>query len=101
MIKLTGEFVLIEELPVEEKTSGGIFIPGGTKDDAIRGKVIEIGPGEKRKKDGRIKPTTLKVGDNILFDEKRTYALKLKGKPYFLIKERHVIGLIENACKTQ
>lgn len=72
MLKPLGTKILVERLPDETVTSGGLVIPDkfqhtGSKKDYARGRILALGPG-KQLKDGTVRPIDLKQGDVILFD---------------------------------
>jgi chaperonin GroES len=56
--------VLVERLPQEEKTSGGIWIPETGRGMAMLCKVLAVGPG--RWEDGVFTKTAVKPGDVVL-----------------------------------
>ncbi|MDO9460667.1 MAG: co-chaperone GroES, partial [Alphaproteobacteria bacterium] len=58
--------VLVRPLDAEEKTSGGIIIPGTAQEKPQEGKVVAVGPGARRE-DGSIAKLDVKVGDRELY----------------------------------
>ena len=95
MIKMMSWYVLIEELPREEKTSGGLFIPETAKEATQQAIVVEVGPGKRKKNNNELIPTEIKKGDKILFDPLRTYPVTLKGKDYLMVRSEQVLGIVE------
>jgi chaperonin GroES len=94
----TGNKVLAKRLPTEEKTHGGIIIPPTIEDkEEFRNcyaEIIAIGPGIRDKK-GRLKPTSAKPGDKIMFTEFSHIKVTLEGKEYLMLREDDIVGLID------
>jgi chaperonin GroES len=86
-------------------TSSGIIIPGIAQQKQDQGRVIAVGEGklvEKRSK-GRLKTkvkkeektfvkTTLKPGDDILYEQYSTREIELDGVSYLMVREEDVLG---------
>lgn len=87
--KPLADRVLIEAAPAEEKTMSGIIIPDTAKEKPLTGKVIAVGSGKKDE------PMTLKVGNSVLFGQYSGTEIKLDGKPYLIMKEADIYGVIE------
>ena len=59
--------LLVEKLPVNEVSKGGIFIPDTAREKPIKGKVLAKGPGRwKADTSGRI-PIAPEVGQTVIF----------------------------------
>lgn len=64
-----GDRVVVRELPKEEKTKGGIFIPQSAAEQNkgfCRGQVVAIGPGRNNDR-GELVPMQAQVGDVVVF----------------------------------
>ena len=89
--------LLIEKIPVEEVTKGGIFIPDTARERPVRGKILAKGPGRwKADASARI-PITPKEGQTVFF-AKHNAGLDMKdddGKELLVVKEDDIL-LIEN-----
>lgn len=64
-IRLMGNRVLLEQLPKETKSAGGIHLLSQFNDDRQQWRVVAVGPGRKLK-DGTIVPPEVKAGDKCL-----------------------------------
>ena len=73
--------VLIEPTAAETTTASGIIIPDTAKEKPQEGIVVAAGPGKKDE------PTTVKVGDKVLYGKYSGSELKLDGKDYLIVKE--------------
>lgn len=80
--------VLIEPTAAETTTASGIIIPDTAKEKPQEGIVVAAGPGKKDE------PTTVKVGDKVLYGKYSGSELKLDGKDYLIVKERDLLGII-------
>ena len=84
--------VLIKVLDSEEKTSGGIIIPGTAKEKPQEGEVVAVGPGA-RDSNGKISPMDVKTGDIVLFGKWSGTEVKIDGKEYSIMKESDIMGV--------
>ena len=94
-IKPLSDHILIEPIKMEEKTSGGIFLPDtAEKDKSEQGIIIAIGNGKKTD-DGKIIPLSVKPGDKVLFSKYGPNEIKVDGKEYLIAKEEDILAVIE------
>ena len=74
----------IVQLKNSSTTASGIIVEGGNG-ESLRGKVIAVGPNVK----------DVKEGDVVLVEWPATIQTKLDGVPFFLIREQHVVAVVE------
>ena len=86
--KPLADRVLVEPTPAETKTASGLIIPDTAKEKPQEGTVVAVGPGKKDE------PTTVKVGDKVLYGKYSGSELKLDGKDYLIVKESDLLGII-------
>lgn len=86
--KPLADRVLVEPIAAETKTASGIIIPDTAKEKPQEGTVVAVGPGKKDE------PTTVKVGDKVLYGKYSGSELKLEGKDYLIVKEGDLLGII-------
>ena len=86
--KPLADRVLIEPTQAETTTASGIIIPDTAKEKPQEGTVVAV---EKKKKD---EPTTVAVGDKVLYGKYSGAELKLDGKDYLIVKESDLLGVI-------
>ncbi len=86
--KPLADRVLVEPTAAETKTASGIIIPDTAKEKPQEGTVVAVGPGKIDE------PTTVKVGDKVLYGKYSGSELKLDGKDYLIVKESDVLGII-------
>lgn len=87
-IKPLADRVLVEPAAAEEKTAGGIIIPDTAKEKPQKGIIVAVGPGKKDE------PTTVKVGDNVLYGKYAGTELTVDGKDYLIMKESDIYAIV-------
>ena len=80
--------VVIQPIEVEAKTPSLIFIPETAKERPIRGIVLAVGPGKKDE------PTTVKVGDTVLYGKYSGTEIQLDGKEVLIMKESDIFAVV-------
>ena len=86
--KPLADRVLIEPAAAEETTASGIIIPDSAKEKPQRGVVVAVGPGKKDD------PTTVKVGETVLYGKFSGTDLSIDGKDYMIMREADIFGTI-------
>ncbi|MES2800790.1 MAG: co-chaperone GroES [Bacteroidota bacterium] len=85
--KPLADRVLIEPVPVEQKTASGIIIPDTAKEKPLQGKVVAAGKGKTDE------PMTVKVGDIVLYGQYSGTEIKIEGKDYLIMRESDIYGI--------
>ena len=80
--------VVIQPIEVESKTPSLLFIPETAKERPIRGIVLAVGPGKKDE------PTTVKVGDTVLYGKYSGTEIQLDGKEVLIMKESDIFAVV-------
>lgn len=86
--------VVVERLPEERKTAGGIVIPDNATEKPIQGKVIAIGRG-KALENGDLRALAVKIGDVVLFGKYSGTEVKVGGHEYLVMREDDIMAIIE------
>ena len=86
--KPLSDRVLVEPNAAETTTASGIIIPDTAKEKPQEGTVVAVGLGKKDE------PTTVKVGDKVLYGKYSGSELKLDGKDYLIVREADLLGII-------
>ena len=86
-IKPIGDRVLVRMEEVEEKTSGGIFIPQTAQEKTQMGVVEAIGDDKD----------VIKVakGDKVMYDKYAGTSIKVDGKEKLLLRMGDILAVIE------
>lgn len=87
-VKPLADRVLVEPMPAEEKTAGGIIIPDTAKEKPQRGKVIAVGAGKKDE------PMTVGVGDKVLYGKYSGTELSIEGKDLLIMRESDIFAIL-------
>ena len=87
-IQPLADRVLIEPAAAEQTTASGIIIPDSAKEKPQRGVVVAVGPGKLDE------PTTVKVGDTVLYGKYSGTDLQLEGKDYMIMREADILAII-------
>jgi chaperonin GroES len=86
-IKPIGDRVLVKLEDVEEKTSGGIFIPQTAQEKTQAGKVVAIGDDKDAIK--------VKVGQRVMYDKYAGTTVKVEGEEQLILKMSDILAIIE------
>ncbi len=87
-IKPLADRVLIEPSPAETTTASGIIIPDSAKEKPQKGTVIAVGKGTKNE------PTTVKVGETVLYGKYAGTELNVEGKDYLIMRESDILAIV-------
>jgi chaperonin GroES len=87
-VKPLADRVIVKADPAEEKTKSGIIIPDTAKEKPQRGTVLAVGPGKKDE------PTTVKVGDKVLYGKYSGTELNVEGEEYLIMRESDILAVI-------
>jgi chaperonin GroES len=87
-IKPLADRVVVQPNAAETKTAGGIIIPDTAKEKPQKGKVVAVGPGKPDE------PTTVKVGDEVLYGKYAGTELYLDGNDYLIMRESDLLAII-------
>ena len=79
-IKPLSDRVVVEPAAAETKTAGGIYIPDTAKEKPQKGTVLAVGPGKVDE------PTTVKVGDVVLYGKYSGTELNVECKDLLIMR---------------
>jgi chaperonin GroES len=86
--------VLVERVPEESRSAGGIIIPDTAKEKPLRGKILATGAG-KLQDDGKLRPLAVKTGDVVLFGKYAGTEIKINGSEQTILREDDILGIVE------
>ncbi|MGB1006535.1 MAG: co-chaperone GroES [Thalassobaculaceae bacterium] len=86
--------VVVEPLQKDEKTAGGIIIPGNAQEKPMQGKVLKVGPGV-RSDDGKLQAMDVKKGDVVLYGKWSGTEVKIDGKDVLIMRESDIMGVLD------
>ncbi len=87
-IKPIADRVVIEAAAAEEKTASGIIIPDTAKEKPVQGTVVAVGAGKKDE------PTTVKVGDKVLYGKYAGTEITVDGKELLIMRESDIYAIL-------
>lgn len=86
--------VVVRRKEQEEKTAGGIVLPGSAKEKPSQGEVLAVGNG-RILDNGDVKPLDVKVGDTVVFGQYAGSTVKIEGEELLIMTEGDIFGVIE------
>ena len=92
--------VVVKRIDAEEKTAGGIIIPGTAQEKPMQGEIIAVGPGG-RDEAGKLVPLDVKAGDIVLFGKWSGTEVKLDGTEYLIMKESDIMGVLDGVAASK
>jgi chaperonin GroES len=87
-IRPLADRVVIKPAEAEQTTKSGIIIPDTAKEKPQRGTVVAAGPGKKDE------PTTVKVGDTVLYGKYSGTEISIEGGDYLIMKESDILAIV-------
>ncbi len=85
--------VVVKRVEAEQKTAGGIIIPGTAQEKPQEGEIVAVGPGARDDK-GALVALTVKAGDKILFGKWSGTEVKIDGQDLLIMKEADILGIV-------
>ncbi|MDO5028578.1 MAG: co-chaperone GroES [Bacillota bacterium] len=87
-----GNKIIIKKIEVEEKSIGGIILPGSAKGDSYVAEVLAIGPdilNDEKRKD------QVKVGDKVVYNKYGLNTVKIDDQEYIICKLDDLYAVIK------
>ena len=85
--------VLVKRTEEEEKSAGGIVLPGSATEKPSQGEVVAVGPGKKFE-NGDVSPVGVAVGDTVIFGQYGGNEIKIDGDEYLILSESDIFGVV-------
>ena len=85
--------VLVKRTEEEEKSAGGIVLPGSATEKPSQGEVIAVRPG-KKSENGDVSPVGVEVGDTVIFGQYGGNEIKIDGEEYLILSESDIFGVV-------
>ncbi len=89
MLKPLKDRVVIKMVEQEEKTAGGLILPTVAQEKLQFAEVLAVS--EFTDKEDR----QVEVGDKVVFEKYSGTEVKLDGQEYIIIKEKHIVAIVE------
>ena len=85
--------VLVKRTEEEEKSAGGIVLPGSATEKPSQGEVVAVGPG-KKSENGDVSPVGVAAGDTVIFGQYGGNEIKIDGDEYLILSESDIFGVV-------
>jgi len=86
--------VVVRRKEEEEKTAGGIVLPGNAKEKPSQGEVIAVGNGRVQD-NGEVRPLAVTAGDVVVFGQYAGNTVKIDGEDLLIMSESDIYGVLE------
>ena len=86
--------VVVRRKEEEEKTAGGIVLPGNAKEKPSQGEVVAVGNGRVLD-NGETRPLAVQVGDVVVFGQYAGNTVKVDGEDLLIMSESDIFGVLE------
>lgn len=93
-LKPLADRVAIKRLEAEEKSAGGIVIPGNAAEKPIKGTVVAVGKG-KVLDNGQVRELSVKKGDTVYFGKYAGTEIKEGTEQYLIMREDDIFAIVE------
>lgn len=91
-LKPMADRIVVEPVPSEEKSAGGIILPDTAQEKPMTAKVLAVGPG-RMLDNGKLEPMEVKVGETVLYGKYSGTEVKIDGKKLVILQQRDVLGI--------
>ena len=101
MIRPLTDYVLVEPIEDDTKTSSGLYTPEASKDKPSKGKVVAVGLGKFLEMDTGQPPNKVfeeppvKKDQTVVYKKWTNQEVDHEGKKYLLVKFDELMGVIE------
>ena len=86
--------VVVRRKEEEEKTAGGIVLPGNAKEKPSQGEVLAVGEG-RALDNGDVRAPAVKVGDTVVFGQFAGNTVNIDGEDLLIMSENEIFGVLE------
>ncbi|MGO1500043.1 MAG: co-chaperone GroES [Marinobacter sp.] len=86
--------VVVRRKEEEEKTAGGIVLPGNAKEKPSQGEVVAVGNGRVLE-NGETLALAVKAGDTVVFGQYAGNTVKIDGEELLIMGESDIYGVLE------
>ncbi len=92
-IRPLDDRVVVEPMAAEEKTAGGILLPGSAQEKPQRGTVIAVGPG-KLLESGQRGELSVAVGDEVIYGKYGGTEIEVNGTDVKILRESDILAKV-------
>lgn len=89
------DFIVVSKVEEEQqKTKGGLFVPGNVEEKTVSGRVLAVGSG-RIALDGTVVALEVQTGDLIKFNKNMCTEVSHKGETVWVLREDQVICILK------
>ena len=85
--------VIVRREEEEQKTAGGILLPGSAQEQPNQGEVVAVGSG-RILDNGDVRPIDVKVGDTVLYSKYGGTEISHGGDDLLILTSRDVLAIV-------
>ncbi len=92
-IEPLADKVVVKRTEAEEKTSGGILLPGAAQEKPCQGRVLAVGNG-RLNDDGSRSPFQVNEGDRVIFSSYAGSEIEIDGEQLLIMSESDILAVL-------
>ena len=92
-VKPLSDRVVVEAVPAEDVSSGGIILPDTAQEKPQQGTIVAAGPG-KVSDSGKNVAMEVKKGDRILYGKYSGTEFSFEGTEYLIMRESDILAVL-------
>lgn len=92
-LKPLHDRVVVRSLDPETRSPGGIVIPDNAKEKPTTGEILAVGPGRITQEGANI-PTSVRVGERVLFGQYAGQKVKVNGEEVTILREEDILAIV-------
>lgn len=92
-VKPLEDRIVVKPIEAKTRTASGLYLPEGSKEKPITGKVIATGPGRLLDNGNRAQ-LTVKKGDTVVYGKYAGTEVELKGDTHLILRETELLGVL-------
>ena len=92
-VKPLSDRVVVEAVPAEDVSSGGIILPDTAQEKPQQGTIVAAGPG-KVSDSGKTVAMEVKKGDRVLYGKYSGTEFAFEGTEYLIMRESDILAIL-------
>ena len=92
-VKPLSDRVVVEAVPAEDVSSGGIILPDTAQEKPQQGTIVAAGPG-KVSDSGKTVSMEVKKGDRVLYGKYSGTEFSFEGTEYLIMRESDILAVL-------
>ena len=88
------DHVVVKRLESEEKSAGGIVLPGAAQEKPQMGRILATGLGHPQE-NGDFRALTVKIDDKVMFSKFAGTEMKIDGEEVLIMRESDILAIVD------